>query len=135
MVDDTPGSKGITWKPSGSAYDVPAVQKGGPSVFERMRKRLTWTILAQGVLAALLAGASFVTTGTPRTSRLYLWTIIVPIGFSLMFYLAYRRGVKVREEKRWTREWEQAETKLASRTLGAVVALWAIGLLVMVFVL
>ncbi|MFA5860798.1 MAG: hypothetical protein WDA16_03795 [Candidatus Thermoplasmatota archaeon] len=135
MADDTLGSKDNTWKPRGSAYDVPAVQKGGPSVFERMRRRLMITFVAQGILLLLLVGAAVMTSGTPRTPRLYLWTTVIPLGFSLVFFLAYKRGVKVRREKQWTREWEMAETKLASRSLGVVIALWAIGLLAFTFLL
>lgn len=133
MADDTLGSKDSTWKPKGSAYDVPAVQKGGPTVFERMRRTLIGALLVQLVLALLLVAAAFVTRDAPRTQRLYLWTLVIPAGFSTVFYFAYKRGVKVRAEKTWTREWELREKKVATRTLGAVVAVWALGVIAFQF--
>ena len=128
-----------TWRPSGSAYSVPAVPKGstagakGVAGVARRRSRLVMTLVLQGILALVMVAAAALTTGTPRTMRLYLWSALIPLGFALVFGRAYARGERTRKAGTWTIEWERGEARRAFQMLGVVIVVWAIGVVVLAF--
>jgi O-antigen/teichoic acid export membrane protein len=93
------------------------------------------TLVLQAVLALLMIGAAFLMTDAPRTMRLYLWSAVIPIGFGLVFWRAYARGERERSAGTWTIEWERREARRAFQLLGVVALVWALGLVVVGFVL
>lgn len=137
MEPSTPGpTTESTWRPEGSAYSVPAVPKGsaaqaqGAAGAARRRSRLTMTLVLQGALALVMVAAALFTLGAPRTSRLYAWSAVIPVGFAVVFWRAHARGERARASGAWTLEWERSEARRAFQLLGAVAALWALGVAV-----
>jgi hypothetical protein len=111
------------------------VPKDASDVVRRMRGKLTLNLAVQGVFALVLLGAAAATTDAPRVARLYLWAIVIPLGFGVVFALAYRRGARIRMQRLWTLQWERADVRRAYQGMAAVMVLWAVGLLVLLFVL
>lgn len=142
MDPSTPGpATESTWRPSGSAYSVPAAPKGsalgaqGANGVARRRSRLVMSLVLQGVLALLMLAAAYLTIEAPRTMRLYLWSVIIPVGFGLVFWRAYARGERERSAGSWTIAWERREARRAFQLLGVVALVWAFGIVTVALVL
>ena len=118
------------WKPSGPALSVPAAPKGERvDVYAKMRRGLVTSLVLQGIFVLVLGGAGVVAmVDAPKTARLYWWACVIPLGFALVAWLAYRRGVAGRQEGRWTRDWEKGEVKRSYRLMGVVLVVWMLGL-------
>lgn len=135
MERSTPGPTGSTWKPSAPLDKVPAARKG-PAASEGgpLKRGVTAQLVLQGVFLVLLLGAAFLARDEARSMWLYVWTGVIPVGFGVVYFLAWRRRERVRAERRWTLAWEKAEAKRAYLGLGGVLLVWAVGL-VLVFAL
>jgi hypothetical protein len=100
-----------------------------------MRRGLVTSLVLQGVFVLVLGGAGAVTLAdAPKTARLYAWACVIPLGFALVAWVAYKRGVAVRREGRWTRDWEKGEVKRSYRLMGVVLVVWMLGLVALLFV-
>lgn len=128
MAPNTPGPTDSTWKPSGPLDSVPARSKGRANSTAPLRNRAMAALAIQGVLLLVLLAAAFFVRDTPFTSALYLWAGVIPIGFAIVYYMTYKRGSRVREEKKWTIEFERGEAKRAYRAMGVVLVVWMAGL-------
>ena len=134
MAQDTPSSKAPTWKPDRPLDQVAAAPKAVDPAAPLMR-RARIMLAVQGALLLMLLFAAFLVREDRFTSALYAWSGVIPAGFGLVFWLAARRGERVRREKRWTLQWERAEAKRTYRWLGLVMALWVLGLVAVYLVL
>ena len=92
-----------TVAPAVARRGMAAAQAGNAAGAPQRRKQRFLTVLVfQGILALLLAGASLLVLDTPATMRLYLWAIVIPVGFALSFARAYARGERQRAAGAWT---------------------------------
>jgi hypothetical protein len=127
VAQDTPSSKAPTWKPDRPLDQVPAAPKAVDPAAPLMRRARTMLVV-QGALLVMLLFAAFLVREDRFTSALYAWSGIIPAGFALVFWVAARRGERVRRDRQWTIQWERAEAKRTYRWLGAIMLFWVLGI-------
>lgn len=87
--------------------------------------RLLLGLAMQGALLLVVLAASAFADG--RARLLYLWAASVPLGFALVYVLAYRRGERARSDGSWTPDWEKRDAKRNYALLGVVGLVWVAG--------
>jgi hypothetical protein len=71
----------------------------------------------QGLLVVVLLGSAWLGSDSPLATRLYLWSVVVPIGFALVFTQVYRDPA-----------WEGKGSRRAYAWLGVVLLVWLAGI-------
>lgn len=93
------------------------------------RARVMQLVATQGLMALLLAGMAYLARHERETMLLFLWTLLVPLGFAGVYGDAYLRYERARREGAWSREWDKKETTRGYALLGGVFAVWVAGAL------
>lgn len=117
MASSIAGPKGSTSRPKGKPDPAAAMRRG----------RVMQLLVMQGVLATMLVVLAVLMRGTPRSSILLLWTLLVPAGFSYAYASAFTRHAKARKEGTWSKEWDKKETTRGYSILGIVFGVWIAG--------
>lgn len=120
MASSTAGPKGNTSRPESKA-----ARRGVGTGARKMR--FLQSMVMQVLLALVLAAMAWFSRDEPRTMMLYLWALLIPVGFGVVFFVAHQRGERVRREKTWTAAWEKAEAKRVFGWLGFTVIAWVAG--------
>ena len=119
MASRIAGTKGSTSRPKGKPDPAGAMR----------RHRVMQLLMMQGVLAVMLVMLAVLMRGTPRSSILLLWTLLVPAGFAYTYGTAFARHEKARKEGTWSKEWDKRETTRGYSLLAGVFGLWIVGAL------
>ena len=102
--------------------------KGSTSKLERgagaRRARVVQVLVMQGGLVVILLLMAWLARGDRRSMALDLATLIVPLGWGLAIWSAYRRDASARHEGRWSVEWAKTESRRTMGTLGALIVVW-----------
>ncbi|GEM_PF-6987609 len=80
----------------------------------------------QGALALALVGVAWLSRGDRRTVALCLVTLVVPLGWALVYELAHRRVESARKAGTWSAAWERAQGMRAMGVLGGIVLVWVL---------
>lgn len=80
----------------------------------------------QAGLAVIVLTFVFVAWGDARGMSLFGVTLLIPVGWALVFWDAYRRDDLARREGRWSKESDAAARKRAFARLGAIFLAWLV---------
>lgn len=121
---------------AGSKGSTSSRPKGKPDPAEGVRRvRVIQLLATQAMLAALFVLMAFLSHHEPVHLALWLWTLLVPAGFSFAYGSAYLRHERARREGTWTKEWSRKEDARGYGILGIVFTLWIAGVLAILVLL
>lgn len=99
-------------------------EKGAFAARQRHVRLMMSLVMQAALFLVILVASVFVDGGT---RWLYLWALLVPAGFTLVYLAAHRRGEAARASGAWTVAWEKAETRRNYTLLAAVGLVWLAG--------
>lgn len=97
--------------------------------------RVYQSLVMQGLIAMILLAMAWFSRSEPRWLALYLVTLLVPAGWTLVLWDALRREETARDEGRWSKEMATRERKRGQGLLGALFLAWVIVALAIVLLL
>ncbi|MEA3200647.1 MAG: hypothetical protein QOE90_2075 [Thermoplasmata archaeon] len=80
----------------------------------------------QALLALALVVVAVLLREDRRAFALCLVTLVVPVGWSLVYVLAHRRVEAARRAGTWTPDWERAQGKTTAGAFGAIMLVWVL---------
>lgn len=87
-------------------------------------KRLLTFVFMQAILAIALAGVAYLRRSDARVLALCLATLLVPVGWGVVYVAAHLKVERARREGTWSAEWEKGQGKTAAGALGAIMLVW-----------
>lgn len=88
------------------------------------RARVVQALVMQGGIAVILLGLAWFSRADRQSALLYVATLVIPIGWGYVFWLAYQRDDAARREGRWSKELDATEKKRTFGMLGALFLAW-----------
>lgn len=90
-------------------------------------------LMMQGLVAVLLVGLAYLSRSDAQMARIYLASILIPVGWTGAIWTAFTRGEAARREGTWTKEWDAKERNRTYGIMGGVIAVWIAILAAIVF--
>jgi hypothetical protein len=102
---------------------------------EAAGRRATQTlkfVAFQGAMAVALLVVAAVLRANARAVALCAATLLVPVGWSVVYLVAYARVERARRAGTWSAEWERAQGRRAAAAFGAIMLVWILAALLIV---
>lgn len=84
------------------------------------------SLVTQAGIAVILLGLAWFSRGDPRSVWLYVATLVIPVGWSVVLWSALQREETARGAGSWNKEMAQRERKRSMGMLGALFLGWFI---------